>query len=221
MSRSIWLIRYDIALENEATYLAWFHNVHMPEKLARPGYTWAAHYEVVDGGGTPISLAETEAEVRGFVALFGGEDTRTFLDPSPAQIKPTQPPLTREMMAMRLNSGSLIATEEWRLENAEGNIPGYEYLAMMLCDVGNNDEDYGAWSIQTLGPHLQASPGFEVVTKMLSTTNATKHVTIASMRSIEDLRAVAADTLSDDWSSRVMGYQAHATGSTILGRRVA
>ena len=46
----LWLIFYDLLPEKEAEYLTWFHDVHIPEKLAREGYTWAAHY-VAEGGG--------------------------------------------------------------------------------------------------------------------------------------------------------------------------
>ena len=36
----LWLIAYDLIPEKEADYLDWFHGIHIPEKLARPGYTW-------------------------------------------------------------------------------------------------------------------------------------------------------------------------------------
>ncbi len=124
MSGSIWLITYDVASKDEARYLDWFHRVHIPEKLARPGYVWAAHYEVITSTGAPALLNGEDASggARGFFAIFGGEDTRTFLNPSPAQIKPNQSPLTREMMGLRVGSQSLIATEEWRVER-DGSSP--------------------------------------------------------------------------------------------------
>lgn len=222
MSGSIWLIMYDIAAENEATYLDWFHNVHIPEKLARPGFTWAAHYEVITDDGTVASLniKAGDPPARGFMALFGGKDTRTFLNPSPAQIKPNQPPLTREMMTLRIGSRSLIAAEEWRLENQASPSPSFNILRVDICDVGDNDEDYGAWTIQTLAPHLQASPGFEVTTKMLSSTSAAKHITIESSASLEGAKSSLVNDPSDEWTARVRGYQSHAKGSPVLARRI-
>ena len=56
----------------------------MPEKLARLGYTWAALYEVVgeDSGARRLDCSVLDGR-RNFVAFFGGEGTRTFLDTSP------------------------------------------------------------------------------------------------------------------------------------------
>jgi len=40
----IWLIKYGLQQEAQEEYLDWFHDIHIAEKLARPGYTWASHY---------------------------------------------------------------------------------------------------------------------------------------------------------------------------------
>lgn len=222
MTGSIWLISYDIAAKNEVAYLDWFHDVHIPEKLARPGYTWAAHYEVIAPDGKPVAIGEDTAagEARGFVAIFGGVDTRTFLDPSPAQIKPNQPPLTREMMTMRLGSKSLIAAAEWRHEGAGVDAPGYPYLELTASDTPGNDEDYGAWCVQVLCPHLGALPGFEVAAKWLSTTAAAKHVVVASFATLAALQACHGERPRDAWSERVAGYQDFRDGRALLARRI-
>jgi hypothetical protein len=222
MSAAIWLIMYDVAAANKARYLDWFHDVHMPEKLARPGYTWAAHYEIItpDGRAAALSSDATGEDKRGFLAVFGGQDTRTFLDPSPAQIKPTQPPLTREMTAMRIASQSLIATEEWRFVSERQESPSYKMLSVTICDVGGNDEDYGAWTTQVLAPHLQEMAGFEVVTKLLSTTSAARHVTISSYGTLPQATTNHPGGFGDEWSGRVAAYQVHATGSPLLARRI-
>ncbi len=222
MSRSIWLIMYDVATPDVAPYLTWFHDVHIPEKLARPGYTWAANYELItaDGGPALLNGAAASGDRRGYAAFFGGEDTRTFLNPSPAQIKPNQPPLTREMMAHRIGSQSLIAAEEWRIENAAIATPSYAYLEIVTCDTGGHDEDYGAWTIQSLSPHLASFPGFEVVAKLVSTTTAAKHITVASFASLSQLQAQRQQALGDDWSQRVRGYQDFGDRPPMLGRRI-
>ena len=61
MDRGIWAIAYDIPDELKAEYLDWFHHVHIPEKLSRPGYVWAAHYEL------PLVTKGPS----GYLALFG------------------------------------------------------------------------------------------------------------------------------------------------------
>ncbi len=222
MSGSIWLITYDVASNDEARYLDWFHRVHIPEKLARPGYLWAAHYEVVTATGAPAlrNGADASGDARGFLAIFGGDDTRTFLNPSPAQIKPTQPPLTREMMGLRVGSQSLIATEEWRVERDGSSPPSYAFAEIVPCDTGGHDEDYGAWCIQTLGPHLLSLADSEVVVKLLATTAAAKHIRVASFGTLQGLQDARANLPEDDWSQRVEKYQAYGDWQPVLGRRI-
>lgn len=221
MTRAIWLIGYDVASADEARYLEWFHHVHMPEKLARPGYLWAAHYEAITPDGAPallngIAASETS---RGFIAVFGGEDTRTFLNPSPAQIKPNQPPLTREMMGLRVGSRSLIAAEEWRIESADDQ-PSYAFLELAVCDTGAHDEDFGAWCVQAWAPHMTALPGVEVVAKWLSSTAAAKHVRVTSFNALEAVHGARSKPLTDDWSERVGAYQVYGDWQPLLGRRI-
>ena len=222
MSQAIWLIMYDIASGDEDKYLAWFHDVHMPEKLARPGYTWAAHYEVVggDGGARRLDGSDSDGQ-RGFVAFFGGEDTRTFLNPSPAQIKPTQPPLTREMMGCRINSQMLIATEEWRAEAQAGDGPTFSNLTLSVCRVDGNDEDYGGWCIQSYLPSVSEAAGFEVSAKFIATTAPGKHVLVASFSSLAESAAAFRKELTDDWSQRVKAYQNQSTGAPLLLRCIS
>lgn len=219
MSGAIWLIMYDVASHDEPRYLSWFHDVHIPEKLARPGYEWAAHYEPVALDGAPVTLAGSPAAgTRGFAAFFGGTDTRTFLDPSPAQIKPNQPPLTREMMTLRIGSTSLIAAQEWRHEASAA--PSYDVLEVVICDTDGNDEDYGAWCIQSRCKHLQTVSGFEVMAKLLSATAADRHVSIASFHALGDVEACRRQAPRDAWSERVQGYQRHGTQPPMLCRRI-
>ena len=45
MTAGIWLLFYDIAAADRDQYVDWFHRYHVSEKLARPGYRWAAHFE--------------------------------------------------------------------------------------------------------------------------------------------------------------------------------
>lgn len=50
VDRGIWALWYDVSEADRSEYLEWFHRVHIPEKLSRPGYLWAAHYELGHGG---------------------------------------------------------------------------------------------------------------------------------------------------------------------------
>src|SRR5687768_3256361 len=90
----IWAIWYDLAPERRTEYAHWFHAVHIPEKLARPGYRWAAHYELQGD--------------KGYLALFGGDSTYTFLNPSPRQLATRQSAETRLFIALRQSSSACI-----------------------------------------------------------------------------------------------------------------
>ena len=96
---------YDIAAVDRDHYVDWFHRYHIPEKLARLGYRWAAYFEA------PSPSANSD--LYGYIGIFGGDSTRVFLDPSPAQLKLTQSDETRAMMALRQNPSSAILAHEW------------------------------------------------------------------------------------------------------------
>ncbi len=45
MDRAIWATWYDLPDEGAKEYIAWLHDVHLPEMLERSGYLWAAHVD--------------------------------------------------------------------------------------------------------------------------------------------------------------------------------
>ncbi|KUO60747.1 MAG: hypothetical protein APF80_11665 [Alphaproteobacteria bacterium BRH_c36] len=222
MDRAIWAIFYDLGAADRDVYLRWFHDVHIPEKLARPGYVSAGHYAIVGADGRPGSTTGSQAAgAAGYVALFGGEDTSVFLNPSPAQIKPRQTEETRSMMGRRIGSRSFIAAQEWlaattaaRVERADGAI------VLSCCDTPGQDEDFGAWCVQDLRPALQEHPGFRFVGKLLTTTGPMKHATFAGFESIDDALGFAANPPKTEWAERIAKSQAPIPGSPLVARRI-
>lgn len=99
MAAALWMIRYALDGAEDAAYLDWFHGEHIPEKRARTGYAWAAHY--ADGVGR-------------YLALFAAEDARTFLDPTPGQWKLRQDETTRRMSAHRREASAAVLVEVLR-----------------------------------------------------------------------------------------------------------
>lgn len=189
---AIWLLRYDIESDARERYLAWFHDVHIPEKLARPGYTWAAHYEgpPAEARSNASSDAAPDSSVSsGFVALFGGDATRVFLDPSPAQLKPRQDALTREMMGLRQHAFGLILAHEWSTPGPGPIVsPGLGLCFLSGSETsganGNvpvNDESIGAWAVQALLPGVEASGDDVRIGKWVSATVQPRHVITLEM----------------------------------------
>ena len=180
MTGAIWALAYDISNDDSQSYLDWFHRIHIPEKLARPGYRWATHFE--GSASTP--------NMQSYIALFGGISTRIFLDPSPAQLKTKQDDLTRGMMARRRNPFATILTHEWSdgstssTNNDDAIAAGVinsDWLDFLLIDAAGQDEAIGAWAVQNLLPKLQkdnpnAAKTTTITHKLISVTGAPAHI---------------------------------------------
>ena len=180
MTGAIWALAYDISNDDSQSYLDWFHQIHIPEKLARPGYRWATHFEG----------SATTPNMQSYIALFGGTSTRIFLDPSPAQLKKKQDDLTRGMMARRRNTFATILAYEWR----DGSKPSTsnddalaaeainsDWLEFLVIDAAGQGEAIGAWAVQNLLPKLQkdnpnAAKTTAITHKLISVTGAPAHI---------------------------------------------
>jgi hypothetical protein len=191
---ALWAILAEIDPDSEARYLAWFHGVHVPEKLSRPGYLWAAHYRMQRGMSGDV-----------FLALFGGVDTRTFLDPTPAQLKVRQDAPTREALTSRVRQQSLVLAREWRTSASDGAAgEPAPFVAFTLLDAQIGDETLGASLIQQALPRWREAPGFRSATKYLAAVGSVHHVVHVGF---SDERALAA--------------HAPPPGETHRGRRIA
>ena len=180
MTSAIWALAYDISNDDRQSYLDWFHRIHIPEKLNRPGYRWAAHFE----GST------TTPNTHSYIALFGGISTRIFLDPSPAQLKIKQDDLTRGMMARRRNPFATILAHEWSDRSTpstsnddaiSADAINSDWLDFLVIDAAGQGENIGAWAVQNLLPKLQknkldAAKNGVITRKFISVTGAPTHI---------------------------------------------
>jgi hypothetical protein len=218
MAAAIWMIIYDLDRAHSDRYLQWFNEVHIPEKLARPGYTWAAHYKIV---------ADDDAADSRYIALFGGTDSSVFYNPSPAQIKPSQPPETRQMMSYRSNSNMLILSEEWVFDGDSGSLEtspciNAESISLALFNANGNDENLGAWLVQD---YLINSAAAGVTRKLLASTGSVRHAVVHEMKPpdaplIAMTLTTIADASSSDWSAQVSDYLDYPAGGPVIARRV-
>ena len=219
MDHGIWAIWYEIADGQREAYLDWFHQVHIPEKLARPGYRWAAHYALGHGG-----------RGRGYVALFGGDNTQTFLNPSPRQLAPRQPELTKRHMAMRVNAAAAILAEEARVAGPETRDRGETTAPVIQLGHYNAptpalEDDLGGWYAQERFPLLAKLPGCVGARKLLATVGAHKHAILHEFTSLEarEHHFAAHEARRDDpatWMGRVVPQLEHAPYSPAVGLRI-
>ena len=220
MDRGLWAIWYEISAAMRAEYLAWFHAVHIPEKLARPGYVWAAHYALEGGDG------------HAYLALFAASSTAIFLNPSPAQLAQRQSAQTRRMIGMRQHAQNCILAEEARVDGPQvvQRGPGLTTGAVVQFGCYNTansavDDDLGAWYAQERFPLLAGLPGCIGARKMLVSVGAQKHAILhefVSMAAREQYFAPhEADAHKPDtWMGRVRPQLTHAPGSPMMGRRL-
>ena len=218
MDRGIWAIWYGLDDDHRSEYERWFHEVHIPEKLSRPGYLWAAHYRLEDGNG--------------YVALFGGVSAQTFLNPSPAQLAERQSAETKSFMRMRQGSSACILAEEARVEGPDVAKRSANGTPGPVIQLGNYnaaspavEDDLGAWYAQERLPMLSTLPGCIGARKMLASVGAYKHAILHEFVSLEmrekhfgPHEAQARDP--NTWMGRVRPQLTHAPRSPAVGRRI-
>lgn len=221
MDRGIWAIWYDIAPEHQDEYRDWFHHVHIPEKLSRPGYCWAAHYALGHGG-----------RGRGYLALFGGETTQTFLNPSPGQLAKKQSAETRRFIGKRINPAAAILAEEVRVDGPEAATRDARGTTAPVIQIGHYDaaspaveDDLGGWYAQERFPLLKTLPGCVGARKLLATVGAHKHAILHEFVSLEERERHFGphEAQRDDpqtWMGRVVPQLRHAPYSPGVGLRL-
>ncbi|MGQ0509658.1 MAG: hypothetical protein ACT4P9_03510 [Betaproteobacteria bacterium] len=176
MAASVWTICYSLdgaRPDERARYLDWFHGMHIPEKLARTGYAWAAHYAALDGSGR-------------YLALFGTEDARTFLDPTPGQLKTRQDPLTREMVTHRRDVTAAILVEVLR-DGHGTRAPG----AVRLSALESADDAAVASMVQDRLPALAHSNGCRWASLLVPVLGAGRHFLLEAWDAADSIPAVA------------------------------
>ncbi len=240
MDRGIWALWYEVADADKAAYLAWFHGVHIPEKLSRPGYLWAAHYELGHGGSRFKKVVDglqhaNEAGLGrggGYLALFGGLTAHTFLNPSPAQLVPLQSPETKRMIGLRQQVYSCIFAEETRVDGPDvakrgpGITPG-PFVQMGNFNVASLaiEAEVGAWYAQHRLPFMAAMPGCIGARKLLATAGWGKHSILYEFVSLEqrEEKFVTHEEQAHDansWTARILPQLRHAPCSPAVGRRI-
>ena len=240
MDRGIWALWYEIAEADRSEYLQWVHGVHIPEKLARPGYLWAAHYELGHGGSRFANVAGSLAHVPdaglgrggGYLALFGGTDAHVFLNPSPAQLAQRQSPETRRAIGLRREVYSCIFAEETRIDGpaatrrGPGMTPG-PFVQMGNFNVASHEleAEVGAWYAQHRLPFMAAMPGCIGARKLLAAAGWGKHSILYEFTSLEEReeRFVAHEEQAHNaqsWTARILPQLRHAPCSPAVGKRI-
>ena len=192
MTAGIWLLFYDIAAADRDHYVDWFHRHHIPEKLARPGYRWAAHFEAPPPSGN--------SDLYRYIGMFGGDSTRVFLDPSPAQLKLTQSDDTRAMMALRQNPSSAILAHEWSWQtpgdtnahtatSAPDAAMNARDIHILTIEAGAHDETVGSLCAQKLAPEFADQRAAMACHKMTNVMGGPRHIMVFEVTDVSSAGA--------------------------------
>jgi len=240
MDRGIWAIWYELADESTSEYLEWFHQVHIPEKLSRPGYLWAAHYQLGHGGERFSRVVAGLHHARdadlgrggGYLALFGGPTAHTFLNPSPAQLVPKQSAETKRMIGMRREVYTCIFAEETRVDGPDVAKRGPGITPGPVVQMGNfniasreEEEGVGAWYAQHRLPFVASMPGCIGARKLLAAAGWGKHSILYEFVSLErrEKTFIPHEEQAHDqqsWTARGLSQLRHAPCSPAGGRRI-
>ena len=228
MENAIWTTIYDFPKEGRDEYLTWLHEKHIPEALSRKGYLWAAHFQLMPNkhqskvGRSKASAIPVET---GFAIFFGGESTRTFLNPGPTQFEKGYTGKTREMIGRRIRPMTYVHTVEWHTEGPESGrggptgMPG-PFIQMGLFDASGQDEDLGTWYVQERMALWSRTPGCVRGRKLLATVGPERHSVLYDFTSLELRKQYFPALNSTEWSLRLHPYLVHPPGSSFLGKRI-
>ena len=225
MDRAIWAITYDLSADlssaRRADYLAWFHETHIPEKLARPGYVWAGHYRLVDGDRAKRGAGDTAGQAESYLALFAGATSRVFFDPSLSQLKERQDDLTRAMIGCRSNAQAFILAEEWHQVGARGaERTAPAVVDLSLFDWPGGEEAVGAWAAQELAPRLVDAPGLVWLRKLTCVQGPVRHGVLLGFADLGAREASAATIAETEGARRLKASAKFHARSPVVGQRV-
>ena len=236
MDRAIWATWYDLPAEGANEYIAWLHEVYLPEMLERSGYLWAAH---VDNDKSEERAQNVNRRLthtddpsvptgNGYLMLFGAESVHTFLDPSPAQLAGRWGPDEREMLGLRAGVRECVFVETGRIDGPEigqrapGITPGPRIqMGSFNSNALENEEGMGAWYVQLRFPRMETLEGCVGMRKLVSVCGWAKHAVLYEFDLNTSVEHYFQKELeSEDWSREMVGSLVHAPGSPSTGKRI-
>jgi hypothetical protein len=241
MDRGMIAFWYDLPGKGGDEYLAWLHEVHLPEVLAgREDLLWAAHFKNEGGGDrfhevTKDMMRSGEGEVgagREYLLLIGAESPHSFFNPNFPQIKERQSGETKEMVSRRVGQNLCIFSEEDRVEGPDAasrplrTAPG-PYIQMGNFNVAKPEDDHilGGWYAQHRLPFMAKMPGSIGARKLTAAAGWGKHSILYEFTSpeVRDEYFIPHEEEGfeeDSWTAKVHEFVIHAPCSPFVGPRI-
>lgn len=249
MDKGIYAVWYDLAEEGRGAYLDWLHGSYLPSVLQRPGYVWAAHYQVVGGGPDMATIAGKLNRLEGpevgtgtdYLLLIGAASAHVFFSPNLVRVDNPLAELQEElgdatveqMKGRRLNPRAGIFTEQERVNGPEVGTrpPGGTSAPAIQCGsfttrTHQDEFDLAAWYAQYRFPAVARMPGCVAARKYVSVAGVAKHCVLYEYTSLaarlQNFEVHETLGLNDDkvWTNRIHDYTVHAPGSPSVAQRI-
>jgi hypothetical protein len=245
MDRGIWATWYDLAEDGREDYFAWLHGTHLPALMVRPGYLWAASYEVQDSGPPRGGVYDPETHGVGlgggrdlgtgsqFIQLVGAAEPQVFFNPSLDVIPEIVNDEAKAMIARRQGVRSAILLEEARVNGPEIRLrpvatapgPVIQLGALRLTSLGAQFT-LGAWYAQDRMMAMTRLPGAVAMRKCAVVAGWAKHAPLYEFASIEARNEIFARLGEGQTEEHrrlekaTMSQTLHAPGSPSLAIRI-
>jgi len=240
MDHGLWATWYDLPETDNEAYLDWLHDDYLPGLLERPGYAWAAHYRISDGGtdmqqiSDRLQRPDAESIPHGsqYLVLVGASSPHVFFHPAAVQRERTEDGTTGDMLARRGGVRMCIFCEEVRVNGPEyvrcppgtTTAPAIQMGSFRTARV-DDEYDLGAWYAQYRLPAMARMPGCVRTRKLVSAAGWAKHSVLYEFTSLaarqEHFQAHESLALDEKvWTSKIIAYTVHTPGSPSIGERI-
>lgn len=240
--RGLWMTWYDLPPERRDEHLAWLHGEYLPKLLQRPGFHYAAHYEIEKVPPTARRRYTQDAAVptgselllivgaRSVDAFSAGSDA--YVRGGPSRLESDLSQGDRAMLAMRIGERVVVAAEAARVDGPEAAQRGPGLLLSPCIQVGSYDTanprveaELLSWYADFRMPALSRMPGCVAMRRYVAAVGWAKHGVIYEFVSRE-ARAQHWPSIArnypdlEEWSNRFIPNLAHVPGSASPAHRI-
>lgn len=247
MDRAIWAIWYDLPERERTDHFDWLHGTHLPALAARPGYLWAASYEVIDAEATAgdevydpaihgpgfAQEAENLGTGKQFIQLVGATNTRAFFDPATDTIPEITDATAQKVLARRQGIRAAMLVEEDRVDGPDvaarpvGTAPGpIVQLGAYRQTTTEAQFVLGAWYAQERMKAMGTAPGSICMRKFAVAAGWARLAPLYEFVSLDAREEFFKDSrtrVSEEHAKLMkfaMSHTMHAPGSPALAKRI-